>query len=252
MRFAFLGSGSRGNGTLIEEGGTCVLVDCGFSVKETEQRLARLGKTVEDISAVLVTHEHGDHIKGVGALARKYKLPVWATQGTLAAGRLGEGVRPEIICSHTVFAIDAIEIQPFPVPHDAREPCQFVFGNGARRLGLLTDTGSTTPHIQGLLSGCDALILECNHDPDLLAQGEYPPALKQRVGGRHGHLSNGQAGDLLGKIDTGRLKHLVAAHLSEKHNTPELARNSLAAALGCATDWIAVACQERGLDWCEI
>jgi phosphoribosyl 1,2-cyclic phosphodiesterase len=252
VRFAFLGSGSRGNGTLVEEGNTCVLVDCGFSAKETEHRLARLGKSAEDISAILVTHEHGDHIKGVGVFARKYGLPVWATQGTAAADRLGEDVEVRIVCSHSSFGLGDLNVQPFPVPHDAREPCQFVFGNGDRRLGLLTDTGASTAHIEAQLSGCDALILECNHDAVLLANGEYPPSLKQRVGGSHGHLSNAQATALLSSIDTGALKHIVAAHLSEKHNTPSLAQAALAQALNCETEWIAVACQERGLDWRQV
>jgi len=122
MRFASLGSGSRGNATLVQHNGTCVLVDCGFSVKETEARLARLAMSAETIDAVLVTHEHGDHINGVGALARKYSIPVWATGGTFSADRLGERVNMQRLCSHTAFAVGDIEVQPFPVPHDAREP----------------------------------------------------------------------------------------------------------------------------------
>lgn len=259
MRFASLGSGSRGNGTLIEQGDTCLLVDCGFSAREAERRLARLGKSAHDLTAVLVTHEHGDHINGVGPLARKYGLPVWATSGTLfadrqaakakMADRLGEGVEMNAICSHSVFSIGDIEVQPFPVPHDAREPCQFVFGNGDKRLGLLTDVGSYTPHIEEQLSACDALILECNHDRTLLENGEYPPSLKQRVGGDHGHLSNAQAADILGRLDTSKLTCIVAAHLSEKHNTPFMAQQALAEVLGCEQEWISIACQQAGLDW---
>jgi len=252
MRFASLGSGSRGNATLVQHNGTCVLVDCGFSVKETEARLARLAVSAEDIDAVLVTHEHGDHINGVGALARKYALPVWATGGTFAADRLGERVDRQRLCSHTAFAIGDIEVQPFPVPHDAREPSQFVFGNGDRRLGLLTDVGSRTPHLEERLSSCDALILECNHDVELLANGEYPPSLKRRVGGDLGHLSNGQAADILRRIDTTRLTQLVAAHLSEKHNTPALARSALAEVLDCSAEWVAVADQQTGLAWRDV
>lgn len=252
MRFASLGSGSRGNATLVEEGDTCLLVDCGFSVRETEARLTRLGKSAQQLTAVLVTHEHGDHINGVGALARKYDLPVWATGGTLAADRLGERVQTRRICSHSAFSVGAIEVQPFPVPHDAREPSQFVFGNGDRRLGLLTDVGSYTPHVETCLAGCHALILECNHDYQLLQQGEYPLSLKRRVGGDHGHLSNAQAATILERLDKTRLTQLVAAHLSEKHNTPILARQALAEVLGCAPDWIAVAAQDSGLDWRDV
>jgi len=262
MRFASLGSGSRGNGTLIEQGGTCVLVDCGFSARETEKRLERLGKSAYDISAILVTHEHSDHISGVGPLARKYDLPVWATSGTLFvdrqaerenfAERIGEGVDINPICSHTAMTIGEIEIQPFPVPHDAREPSQFVFSNGNKKLGLLTDVGSYTPHIEEQLSGCNALILECNHDRALLEDGEYPPSLKQRVGGNLGHLSNRQAAEILSRLDTSRLNCIVAAHLSEKHNTPTMAQQALSDVLGCEMDWISVACQQSGLDWRDV
>lgn len=252
MRFASLGSGSRGNGTLVEQGDTCLLIDCGFSVRETERRLARLGKSAEQLAAVLVTHEHGDHISGVGALARKYGLPVWATRGTVAADRLGEGVDVATFCSHSHFAIGDVEVQPFPVPHDAREPSQFVFSNGDRRLGLLTDVGSYTPHIEACLSGCEALILECNHERSLLENGDYPFPLKLRVGGELGHLSNAQAAEIMTRLDTTQLGQLVAAHLSEKHNTAELARLALSEALDCEAEWIAVAEQEAGLDWRDV
>jgi len=252
VRFASLGSGSRGNATLVEHAGTCVLLDCGFSVRETERRLARLGRSGERLSAIVVTHEHGDHINGVGALARKYDLTVWATAGTQAVDRLGKVADVRCFSSHQAFALGDLLVQPFPVPHDAREPCQFVFGDGQRRLGILTDVGSATPHIAAQLDGCDALMLECNHEKTLLDNGNYPPSLKRRVGGAHGHLSNAQAEDLLRRLETGRLKQIVAAHLSEKHNTPELARAALAAALGCASDWVAVADQDAGLDWREV
>ncbi len=256
MRFASLGSGSRGNATLVQQGDTCLLIDCGFSARETERRLARLKLSPEQLTAVLVTHEHGDHINGVGPLARKYQLPVWATGGTFSADRLGDGVRGKTlvqrICSHSTFTIGDIEVQPFPVPHDAREPCQFVLGNGDKRLGLLTDVGSRTPHIEAQLSGCEALILECNHDRELLANGEYPASLKRRVAGDHGHLSNRQAADILRGLDSGKLSQLVAAHLSEKHNTPQLARQALAEALDCESQWVQVAVQDTGLGWRDV
>ncbi|MCF6210436.1 MAG: MBL fold metallo-hydrolase [Gammaproteobacteria bacterium] len=252
MRFASLGSGSRGNAMLVEHAATCVLVDCGFSVRETERRLARLGRSGDELNAIVVTHEHGDHINGVGALARKYGLAVWATAGTLALDRLGKVAEVHCFNSHQAFALDDLQVQPFPVPHDAREPCQFVFGDGERRLGILTDVGCATAHITEQLSGCDALMLECNHEKILLDNGNYPPSLKRRVAGSQGHLSNAQAETLLRGLETGRLKQVVAAHLSEKHNTPELARAALAAALGCESDWVAVADQDAGLDWREV
>jgi phosphoribosyl 1,2-cyclic phosphodiesterase len=249
MRFASLGSGSRGNATLIESGSTLVLVDCGFSRRETERRLARLGRTAEQLAGILVTHEHGDHIRGVSALAREYGLPVWLSAGTQLM--LREDAPREIHCfdGQARISLGDLEIRPFTVPHDAREPCQFVFADGNRRFGLLTDTGRITAHIRASLDGCDALMLECNHDSALLAAGPYSASLKARVGGPLGHLSNAQAAGLLESIDTSRLQHIVAAHLSEKNNRPELARAALASALGCGADEIGVAGQEAGLTW---
>lgn len=221
-------------------------------MRETERRLTRLGKTGDDLSAIVITHEHGDHINGVGALARKYGLAVWATAGTQAVDRLGCIETLHSFNSHQGFALGDLQVQPFPVPHDAREPCQFVFSDGDQRLGILTDVGCATAHIVDQLSGCDALMLECNHDRILLDNGDYPASLKRRVGGNQGHLSNAQAEHLLRKLETGKLKQVVAAHLSEKHNTPELARAALSAALGCEADWIAVADQDEGLGWREL
>lgn len=249
MRFASLGSGSKGNATLVEQKTTCIMIDCGFSAVEVERRLARLNKQAQDIDAILITHEHGDHVRGVGALARKYQLPVYLTHGSLMQSDLGDLPAVEVFDSHDAFSIGDIVINPFPVPHDAREPCQFVFTDGDKRLGLLTDTGCITAHIRAQLSACHALILECNHDSDLLAQGDYPPSLKARVGGDLGHLSNAQAVDLLQSVNVDGLQHLVAAHLSEKHNTPHLVREVLSETLQCAMDWIDVIDQETGLEW---
>lgn len=252
MRFALIGSGSKGNGTLIEHDQTRILIDCGFSLRETQARLQRLGIEAEQLDAILVTHEHGDHIRGVGLLARRYGIPVWATRGTVNGSQPGEVPTLNLFDVHDTLSIGDIEIQPFPVPHDAREPCQFVFSDGDSRLGLLTDTGSSTPHIYERLSHCDALILECNHDSKMLAEGPYPPSLKQRVGGDWGHLSNAQAAQILTDIETGDLRCLVAAHLSDKNNTPSLAQQALADALGCRPGEIRVACQEQGTDWQDV
>ncbi len=249
MRFASLGSGSRGNATLVEAGSTLVMIDCGFSCRETERRMARLGYSPSDLSAVLVTHEHGDHVRGIPVLARKYNLPVWLTRGTYRALRDDAVPRVEYFDGHSEFAIDELLIRPFTVPHDAAEPCQFVFGHAGQRLGMLTDTGRLTPHIVESLQACDALLLECNHDADMLASGPYPASLKLRVGGPLGHLSNSQAGDLLARLDCSNLQHLVAAHLSDRNNRPELAQAALAGALQCEADWIGIVCQDDGLDW---
>lgn len=252
MRFASLGSGSRGNGTLIEAGNTLVLLDCGFSIAQVEQRMSRLGKAPDDLTAIVVTHEHGDHIKGVGPLARRYDVPVWMTHGTARHERLGKLPELRYFNSHEAFAINDLELSPYPVPHDAQEPAQFVFGDGQRRLGILTDVGCWTLHIEQQLSRCDALMLECNHDGEMLFQGSYPVSLKQRVGGRHGHLSNAQAAELLGRLDNSKLQHLVAAHLSQENNHAHLAQQALAEVMGCAPDWIAVADQEQGLAWRDV
>lgn len=249
MQFASLGSGSRGNATLIEAGSTLVMVDCGFSCRETERRMRRLGRSPEQLAAVLVTHEHADHIRGVAVLARKYGLPVWLSNGTRRM--LQDNDLPDIcgLDGAARIEIGDLDIMPYTVPHDAREPCQYVFTDGNHRFGMLTDTGRITAHIRDCLDACHALLLECNHDIGMLAAGPYPEGLKQRVGGPLGHLSNSQAGGLLEQIDTSRLQHVVAAHLSDKNNRPELARQALAAALACAPDWIGVAGQDNGLEW---
>jgi phosphoribosyl 1,2-cyclic phosphodiesterase len=252
MRFASLGSGSKGNATLVEAGDTRLLVDCGFSCAEVEKRLARLSLQPADLHAILVTHEHSDHIAGVARLSRRYRLPVWMTAGTEAAHKGGELARWHCINSHQVFQVGDLLVQPFPVPHDAREPCQFVFSDSRRRLGLLTDVGSITAHMLQLLDGLDALILECNHDPDMLANGPYPPRLKERVGGPYGHLSNQQAAEIISKLNIGRLQHLVAAHLSEKNNQPQLALASLAAVVGERGFDLLAADQPAGMPWLNI
>jgi phosphoribosyl 1,2-cyclic phosphodiesterase len=254
MRFASLGSGSSGNALLVEVGGTRVLLDCGFGAAELKARLARLHLTPHDLDAVIVTHEHDDHAGGVARLARKFGVPVYLTYGTMCAmGPAGSALPGvTIIDSHMPFEIGAIEVRPYPVPHDAREPAQFVFSDGAACLGVLTDAGSTTPHVAKMLSGLEALVLECNHDRAMLADGPYPASLKHRIGGRLGHLDNESAADLLRGIDCTRLTHLIAAHLSQQNNTPDLARAALAGALGCAPDWITVATQDDGFAWREI
>ena len=254
MRFASLGSGSKGNALLIEADGTRILLDCGFGLKEVTARLYRLGVEPAQLDAIIVTHEHDDHNGGVARLAFRYELPVYLTHGTLAAmGEEGRAI-PEtvLIDTSTRFPIGAIEVRPYPVPHDAREPVQFVLSDGEATLGVLTDTGRPTPHIAQALSGVDALVLECNHDLDLLLNGPYPARLKERIAGRLGHLANAASADLVRAMDCSRLQHVIAAHLSETNNTPELARSALAGALNCEPEWIGVATQEEGFGWRQI
>lgn len=254
IRFASLGSGSEGNGLVVEAGTTRVLLDCGFGLGETKRRLERLGLAPQDLAGIVVTHEHSDHIGGVARFARKHGLPVWLTHGTRIMWETQEDDLPAMrpFDSHAVFAVDGLEIHPYPVPHDAREPAQFVFSDGDVKLGVLTDAGCSTPHIECMLSGVEALVLECNHDARMLRDGPYPPGLKQRVGGRLGHLENGQAAALLKQLDCSRLSHVIAAHISQKNNTPALARQALAEALDCEEDWIGLAGQHDGFDWRSI
>ena len=252
MRIASLGSGSRGNGTLIEDGNTCVLVDLGFTLKEATRRLQRLGRTPDDIDAILVTHEHSDHVNGVAPFARKFGTPVHMTPGTYVQKRQGTYPSLHKINCHRNFRIGSIDIEPVPVPHDAREPCQYVLSSGGIKIGVLTDLGHITPFVETQYNECDALLLECNHDPAMLEQGPYPYPLKVRVGGMHGHLNNEQAAGLLEKIELGRLQHLVASHISEKNNLPELATQALNPVL---KDWsgdLHIADQELGFDWIEV
>lgn len=252
IRFASLGSGSKGNALLVEAGSTRVLVDCGFSARETAVRLARLGVEPASVAAILVTHEHADHVGGVAGCAARFGWSVHASHGTAAAARQLADVPVRRFDSHAGFCLGDLEIHPYPVPHDAREPTQFVFSDGAVRLGVLTDAGAVTPHIVAMLAECAGLVLECNHDADMLARGRYPPLLKRRIAGEFGHLDNAAAADLLRAIGGQRLNHVVAAHLSEENNAPQLACAALAAALGCASEWIGVADQASGCGWREL
>lgn len=252
MRFASLGSGSHGNCTIVHLGATCLMIDLGFSVREAESRLRRLRQNPKEISAILVTHEHGDHVHGVAPFARKYDIPVYMTHGTWQGSRKQEAPNLTMISSHSPLTIGALTINPVPVPHDAREPCQFLIEGGERRLGILTDLGHVTAHVMEQYCACDALMLECNHDLDMLANGPYPYPLKQRVGGDHGHLNNEQAAELLAVADLDRLQHLAACHISEKNNTFERAQAALARA---TADWhgeLRFASQTEGLPWLDI
>lgn len=257
MRFASLASGSKGNCLIAEVGKSRLLLDCGLAPRETTRRLARIGLEPADISAIIVTHEHDDHIGGVFGFASRHSLPVWMTHGTLRAMQEagkdgGSDLRVNLIDSRTPFAIGDIEVRAFTVPHDAREPVQFVMSDGASKLGVLTDIGASTAHVEAVLSGCDALVLECNHDPDMLRASGYPNWLKQRISGPFGHLDNGQSRSLLAALDRSRLKHVIGAHLSQQNNRPELARRALAEGMNCEPGWVELATQENGFDWREI
>jgi phosphoribosyl 1,2-cyclic phosphodiesterase len=257
VRFASLGSGSEGNALLVEaqSGATTtrVLLDCGFSGREVERRLARLGASVEGLDAILITHEHSDHIGSALTLARKWSIPLYMSWGTARAVGADEAdVDLQVLWGDEAVAIGDLSILPYTVPHDAREPLQYVFSNGASRLGVLTDVGTSTPHISTVLSGCDALVLECNHDARMLAGSRYPQSLKARIGGNHGHLNNEAAAEILASLDRSRLQHLVAAHLSQQNNLPELAQAAMAGVLGAASTEVVIASQDEGFAWLSV
>ncbi|MGS2718511.1 MBL fold metallo-hydrolase [Eionea flava] len=258
IAFSSLGSGSKGNGTVvrsINDGdsstSTTVLIDCGFTLKETERRLARIGLKPEQLDAVLVTHEHGDHIKGVGPLARKYKLPVYMTAGTQRSKKAGELSTVSIIHHYEAFEVNQFKITPVAVPHDASEPAQYIIECGNKRLGILTDLGNVSPHVEMHYQSCDALILEANHDPAMLASGAYPLSLKQRVGGAWGHLSNQQAARFLASVDRQKLEHLVVAHISQQNNSVDLVQQVFGD-LPAPINNVVYACQDEGFDWLSL
>lgn len=229
---------------------TTVMLDCGFGIREVERRLARFAMTPADISGIVVTHEHQDHVGGVFKLARRYRIPVWLSYGTYqAVHRDASEVSLHLCRDGEKFAIGDLELLPYTVPHDAREPLQYVASDGACRLGVLTDAGHGTAHLVAALGGCDGLVLECNHDRDMLANSTYPPSLRRRIGGAYGHLSNEATAGILAALDRSRLKTVVGAHLSKQNNTIELAHSALTGVLGATATEIAIACQEDGFDW---
>lgn len=249
VRFASLGSGSKGNGTLIDDGNTCLLIDLGFTIKDTVRRLARLDVSPEDVDAILVTHEHADHIHGVAGFARKFSTPVYLTPGTYQAKSMGQLPDLRMVNCHTSFSVGSFDVTPVAVPHDAKEPCQYVMSAEGLNIGVLTDLGHITPHVERSYRDCDALLLECNHDLEMLEQGPYPFQLKRRVGGDYGHLNNIQAAALLDALDLNRLRHLVISHVSEKNNQPDLAQDAVEPLLA---DWqgsLVIANQSEGFDW---
>ena len=207
----------------------------------------------EGINAVFITHEHGDHIGCAYAFARRFKIPVWMSRGTQTA--IGSSEWDGLLnIARDGQSIDLADLQlmPFTVPHDAREPLQLTCSDGASKLGILTDLGHATPHITAQLGRCNALLIECNHDSDMLAQSAYPTFLKQRVGGQHGHLSNQAAADIVKSVRHAGLHTLMAAHLSTQNNRPALARLALANALECDGDTISVADPRDGSPWLAV
>ncbi len=258
MRFCSLGSGSTGNATLVEsvvgERTTRLLIDCGFTRKVLDARLARLGLLASQLDALFITHEHGDHVGCALGLSQRHAIPLWTSRGTwhaLGAPRPGDGLLG-LARDGQAIEIGDLLLAPYTVPHDAAEPLQLCVTDGRSRLGVLTDAGCATPHMVAALQACDALVLECNHDRAMLQASSYPASLKARVGGRLGHLANDSAAQVLGACKHARLRHVVAAHLSLQNNQPALAAGALAQALGTTAEDIVVASANDGFRWLDL
>lgn len=262
MKFCALGSGSEGNAWIVEAGRsgvrpTRLMIDCGFTLRETVARLTACGLTPHDLQGILVTHEHDDHVGGVFRFARKFGTPVYATMGTFRASvKAGlvdadwiECGKVRLFNPEAAWTVDDLHIQPFTVPHDAAEPAQFVLSDGTHRFGIMTDCGMATAHLIQRLSGCDALVLESNHDVDMLSKSDYPGSLKRRIAGDYGHLSNDAAHEILAAIDRASLQYLVAAHLSQNTNHPDRVRASWLQTLHAFSGTFCFADQANGLAW---
>ena len=252
MRIATLGSGSSGNSTLVQMGDSLILIDCGFGIKDTCSRLQQLGLTADALSAVLVTHEHYDHISGVEPLAARHGLPVYMTAGTSRRWKSRGRVQANIIQADQEFLINDVQVRPVAVPHDACEPVQFVLCHRDGKIGVLTDLGSLTPHVKEAFSGCQLLLVEANHDLQMLRDGPYPSSLKRRVAGDWGHLNNSQTVQLISELSQDQaIEHLIIGHISEKNNQPEkIAQELEACVMNVGKTWIAS--QDIPLDWVQI
>lgn len=224
MQFCVLGSGSKGNATYVEADGHGLLIDNGFSGVEIERRLAAVGRSLNQVDAVLITHEHTDHVGGAGVLARKYKIPLYINQPTFAAAAHKIGKIPSVhhFCTGSHFELHAFQIHPFAVSHDTADPVGFVIQNGECSLGYCTDTGMVSRLIQHRLSECNGLIIECNYDPDMLKNGPYPLYVQQRVRSNQGHLANEDAAGFIVDLLHNNLQHVVLAHISQTNNDPSL------------------------------
>jgi len=233
MRFSVLASGSSGNACYVETKNAKILVDAGLSGREIERRLECVGRSAENLDAIVVTHEHLDHIKGAGVLARRYDLPVYINQKTLECSlkTLGKLPLTEIVQTGQTLTIKDIRVETFTKCHDAADPVGLVLSRNGIRIGVITDLGKSTRLVEDRLKGCQALIVEFNHDPDLLDNGPYPLYLKQRIKGNDGHLSNEQAGELIRAVSHNKLKKIVLAHVSEKNNHPDIAYRQATAVL---------------------
>lgn len=225
MKFSVLSSGSKANCTFVSMGGTNLLIDCGLSATQAVKRLSALGIDPACLDAIIVTHEHSDHLYGVATMSRRFELPVYANPAVLEQIDRPYGREP--FATGALFSIGGVQIEPFSIPHDAVDPVGFSLRSGPFKFGHATDLGKVTPLVRESLRGCQAMVVESNHDPLLLQECSYPWELKQRISSSHGHLSNEAAGMLLAELMHHSLVHVVLAHLSENSNTPEVAHHTV-------------------------
>lgn len=252
MRFASLGSGSKGNATVIDSGKSRVLIDCGFNRKHARIRLQELSLDLTDIDAILVSHEHSDHAKGVVHVCESISKPFYSTYGTARAlGWLDHSLW-RCIDSHDTFQIQDLNVKTVVVPHDSQEPVQFVVSNEQFKVGVLSDLGSLTPYVIEAYQQCHGLLLEANHDLQLLQQGAYPPSLKRRVAGDYGHLNNQQSVALLSKLLWPGIQHVLASHVSDKNNRLDIVQKEFAQVLDCDWQEVDVAIQGESTGWREL
>lgn len=249
LEVAALGSGSSGNALVVRSATTCLLIDCGFSLKETRARMQTLRASLDEVDAILVTHEHSDHLKGVGPVSRKHALCVWTTHGTWQRARDKRFADVKVFHAHDSFSIGDIRIDPFPTPHDAAESCQFVFESGGLRFANVTDLGACTPHVREKLAGVHGLVVECNYDDAMLRNGPYPPMLQARIRSDWGHLGNEQAGTLVAELDHPDLQYVLLGHLSEQNNTDAVARETLCRYLRSGHERVHVLAQHEASPW---
>jgi len=251
ISYTSLGSGSRGNCTLVRQGRTLLMVDCGFSLRETQRRLARVDLVPGDIDAILVTHEHADHAKGIESLARTFAIPVYMSHGTFTALKLPMMAHYHIIHGGAELQFGDIDVKAVSVPHDSREALQFIFHAQQKKLGVLTDLGHLSAHVIEHYKHCHGLVLEFNHDPDMLRNGPYPFSLQRRVGGDWGHLNNEQAASLLSHIPYEQLQQVVVSHISEKNNCEERVIAAINARLP-SMEKVVIADQDNGFPWLHL
>ncbi|MBW2471925.1 MAG: MBL fold metallo-hydrolase [Deltaproteobacteria bacterium] len=246
LAICVLASGSKGNSIYISDGSTAILIDAGLSARELKHRIKSRGLNPGDLNAILVTHEHSDHIQAVSVLSRQLKLPVYLSRNIeKKVSRRNRLYEIRAFNSGSTFRIDNLAVQPFAVSHDATDPVGFTIGQNGSRIGVATDLGTVTAHVKENLKHCQLLILEANHDPHMLTNGPYPWYLKRRIQSSSGHLSNEQSKYLLMELQHEGLEHVILAHLSQTNNAPQKVLTEVSAALTRSKPRLTVASQDR-------